>query len=217
MIGFIAAALLFAGGLSALQTLTIASAFPFMFVLLCFCYGLFKALKHDYMLQNSVQTHNTSVQFSKANISWKERLDALLVHPLKPEAESFLSQVACPALTQLVEQFSANGLSAKLIEDSDKIRLTIYKEEAENFAYGIRLRHFVMPSYADEQHNNYYRAEVFLLQGGQQYDVFGYTEDQIIADVISQYERHLHFLYLASSEILEEEASPMQQAQQQNT
>ncbi|GDY25531.1 choline transporter [Agarivorans sp. Toyoura001] len=213
VIGFIAAALLFAGGLSALQTLTIASAFPFMFVLLCFCYGLFKALKHDYMLQNSVQTHNTSVQFSKANISWKERLDSLLVHPLKPEAENFVSDVVRPALTQLVEQFTENGLNAKLIEDSDKIRLTIYKEEAENFAYGVRLRHFMLPSYADEKHNDYYRAEVFLLQGGQQYDVFGYTEDQIIADVISQYERHLHFLYLASSEILEKEESPMQQAQ----
>ncbi|MDO6687246.1 MULTISPECIES: BCCT family transporter [unclassified Agarivorans] len=213
VIGFIAAALLFAGGLSALQTLTIASAFPFMFVLLCFCYGLFKALKHDYMLQNSVQTHNTSVQFSKANISWKERLDSLLVHPLKPEAENFVSGVVRPALTQLVEQFTENELNAKLIEDSDKIRLTIYKEEAENFAYGVRLRHFMLPSYADEKHNDYYRAEVFLLQGGQQYDVFGYTEDQIIADVISQYERHLHFLYLASSEILEKEESPMQQAQ----
>ncbi|WP_432454005.1 MULTISPECIES: BCCT family transporter [unclassified Agarivorans] len=212
LIGFIAAALLFAGGLAALQTLTIASAFPFMFVLLCFCYALLKALKHDYMLQNSVQTHNTSVQFSKANISWKDRLDSLLVHPLRPEAQGFVSQVVRPAFMQLVEHFSANGLNAKLIEDSEKIRLTIYKEEAENFAYGIRLRHFVMPSYADEKHNDYYRAEVFLLQGGQQYDVFGYTEDQIIVDVISQYERHLHFLYLASSEILEEEESPMQQA-----
>ncbi|MCM2680203.1 BCCT family transporter [Echinimonas agarilytica] len=205
MIGFIAAALLFAGGLSALQTLTIASAFPFMFVLLCFCYALFKALRHDFMLQTSVQNHNTSVQFSKANISWKERLDSLLVHPMKPEANDFIDGVVRPALAQLAEQFSANGLNAKLLEDEERIRLTIYKEDAENFAYGVRLRHFALPSYADETHNDYYRAEVFLLQGGQQYDVFGYTEEQIIADVISQYERHLHFLYLASSEVLEHE------------
>ncbi|MCE2569874.1 BCCT family transporter [Motilimonas eburnea] len=207
MIGIIASALLYAGGLQALQTLTIASAFPFMFVMLLFCYGLFKALRHDLMLQNSVQNHNTSVQFAQSQVPWQERLNTLLVHPRLKQAESFIESTVRPALTELCEQFKKAGINAKLIEDQEKIRLTIYKEEAENFSYGIRLRHFVVPTYADEKHDDYYRAEVFLLQGGQQYDVFGYTQEQIIADAITQYERHLHFLYLASSEILEEEAA----------
>ena len=207
MIGIIASALLFAGGLQALQTLTIASAFPFMFVMMLFCYGLFKALRHDLMLQKSVQNHNTSVQFAQSEVHWKERLNTLLVHPRLGQAEQFIANTVRPALTQLSAQFEQIGVNAKLIEDSEKIRLTIYKEDAENFSYGIRLRHFVVPSYAEEKHDDYYRAEVFLRQGGQQYDVFGYTQEQIIADVITQYERHLHFLYLASSEILEEEAS----------
>ncbi|MFO6424244.1 BCCT family transporter [Motilimonas sp. KMU-193] len=207
MIGLIASALLYAGGLQALQTLTIASAFPFMFVMLLFCYGLFKALRHDLMLQNSVQNHNTSVQFAQSQVPWQERLRTLLVHPRLKQAESFLDSTARPALTELCEHFQSTGINAKLIDDDEKVRLTIYKEEAENFSYGIRLRHFAVPAYADEQHDDYYRAEVFLLQGGQQYDVFGYTQEQIIADAITQYERHLHFLYLASSEILEEDAA----------
>lgn len=206
MIGIIASSLLFAGGLQALQTLTIASAFPFMFIMLLFCYGLFKALRHDLMLQKSVQHHNTSVQFSQSQVHWKDRLNTLLVHPRLNQAERFIENVVHPALTELCEQFKQTGVNAKLNQTDEKIRLTIYKEDAENFSYGIRLRHFVVPSYADEKYDDYYRAEVFLLQGGQQYDVFGYTKEQIIADVITQYERHLHFLYLASSEILEEEA-----------
>ena len=42
-------------------------------------------------------------------------------------------------------------------------------------------------------------------RAGQQYDVLGYSKEQIIADALTQYERHLHFIYLATSEILEEE------------
>lgn len=209
VIGLIAATLLYAGGLHALQTLTIASAFPFMFVVLAICISLFKALKHDFMLQNSVQNHNTSVQFSSANIHWKERLGALMSHPGQNQTHNFVDSVALPALEQLAEQLEENGVVSKVQVEDERIRLTIYKEEAENFVYGIRIRHFVMPTYAeDEKNDDYYRAEVFLLRGGQQYDVFGYTQEQIIVDAISQYERHLHFLYLASSEILEDEAGP---------
>ncbi len=205
MIGIVALVLLYAGGLSSLQTLVIASAFPFLFVIILFCFSLFKALRHDYMLINSVQSHNTSVQFSKANVSWQERMDSLLVNPSHKEAQDFLQLEVRPAMSKLVKQFESNGFATKLLEEDERVRLVVIKDEVENFSYGIRLRQFAVPVYADETREGYYRAEVFLHQGGQQYDVYGYNEDQIIADFISQYERHLHFLYLASSEILDDE------------
>ena len=40
----------------------------------------------------------------------------------------------------------------------------------------------------------YYQAEVFLREGGQHYDVMDWTVDDILQDIIDQYERHLHFL-----------------------
>ena len=46
----------------------------------------------------------------------------------------------------------------------------------------------------------YYRAEVYLEQGGQHYDVMGYTEDQILADVVTQYEKYLHYLHLSNAD-----------------
>lgn len=45
--GSIAAVLLFTGGLSALQTASIASAFPFMLVMFVMCYAMYKALKAE--------------------------------------------------------------------------------------------------------------------------------------------------------------------------
>jgi choline/glycine/proline betaine transport protein len=41
----------------------------------------------------------------------------------------------------------------------------------------------------------FYRAEVHLSEGGQDYDVMGWTMEQIITDVVDQYEKHLHFLH----------------------
>ncbi len=45
----------------------------------------------------------------------------------------------------------------------------------------------------------YARLEVHLLDGGQNYDVMGYTYTQLIDDVLDQYERHLEFLRLNAS------------------
>lgn len=45
--GVVAAALLLAGGLSALQTASIAAAFPISFVMIAMLWGLFKSLKED--------------------------------------------------------------------------------------------------------------------------------------------------------------------------
>ena len=46
----------------------------------------------------------------------------------------------------------------------------------------------------DEQ--TYYRAEVHLREGGQDYDIMGWSKLAVINDVIDQYHKHLHFLHL---------------------
>jgi choline/glycine/proline betaine transport protein len=40
-----------------------------------------------------------------------------------------------------------------------------------------------------------FRAEVHLAEGGQDYDVMGWSQEQIIVDILNQYEDHLHFLH----------------------
>ena len=77
-----------------------------------------------------------------------------------------------------------------------------------DFVYGVRARRFAAPSFAmgglrgkrgkSEQNRDrsHYRAEVYLREGGQQYNVVGYTKSQLIGDILDQYEKHLHFLHL---------------------
>ncbi len=54
LMGIVAIALLLAGGLSALQTVTIASALPFSVILLISIYGLLKALRRDLTKRESL-------------------------------------------------------------------------------------------------------------------------------------------------------------------
>ncbi|WP_338905249.1 hypothetical protein [Streptomyces nigra] len=45
-----------------------------------------------------------------------------------------------------------------------------------------------------EKRDTYVRFEVRLAEGNQDYDVMGYSKEQLIADALDQYERYLEFL-----------------------
>lgn len=36
---------------------------------------------------------------------------------------------------------------------------------------------------------------MFLSEGSQDYDIVGYTKEQITIDILNQYERHMQFLH----------------------
>ena len=52
----------------------------------------------------------------------------------------------------------------------------VEKDGAVDFLYEVSLRKFEVPEYAIAKNKKFCRAEVFLLNGGQDYDVFGYTK-----------------------------------------
>ncbi|WP_299494372.1 BCCT family transporter [uncultured Shewanella sp.] len=208
--GVVASVLLLAGGLQALQTITIASALPFLLVMLLMCLGLFKALKDDWLKLNSVQSHNTSVQYAETNMSWEERIDVLVCHPSHEEAQTFLKDIAAPAISKACRSFVKRNIQAEMRYIGDRVRFVIKEDEQHDFVYGLRIREHTIPnpieSEIKEGEESYYRVEVFLEHGGQHYDVMGYTQEQLLADVVTQYERYLHYLHLSSSEYLGEEA-----------
>jgi choline/glycine/proline betaine transport protein len=73
-----------------------------------------------------------------------------------------------------------------------------------DFIYDIRMRAYARPSFAYPERprdpdgdERYYRAEVFLRRGGQQYNIYGYEEEEIIEDILHQFEKYLHFLHIS--------------------
>ncbi len=200
--GIVAAVLLLSGGIDALHTMTIISSIPIIILIIAGLYGFIKSLRADYQLMNSVKNHNTVVQYAQASSSWKDRLEMLTSHPAQKEATKFLKEVVRPALNEVRDEMIDRGLDVELSEKADKsVALNIKNGDAEDFLYNIRLRTFEVPDYAKEEKNTYVRAEVFLSNGGQDYDVYGYSKEQIVADLITQYEKHFHFLHVKNSEV----------------
>ncbi|MEK9586537.1 MAG: choline transporter, partial [Halieaceae bacterium] len=68
-------------------------------------------------------------------------------------------------------------------------------------SYEVRARLHPMPDASllggtsDDDVAGFYRAEVHLAEGGQDYDVMGWSQEQVIVDILNQYEEHLHFLH----------------------
>lgn len=204
--GVVASVLLVAGGLQALQTAAIASAMPFLIVMLLMCVGLYKALKDDWLKINSVQSHNTSVQYVKANMTWQDRLDILVSMPTREDAQNYLDTIAQPALTEMRDTLISKGQLADIIFKDERVRLVIGPDDLLSFVYGLRIRAYTVTGTTEENISSdqaYYRVEVFLEHGGQQYDVMGYTQEQITADIVTQYERYLHYVHLSHAELVD--------------
>ncbi|MDJ0387935.1 BCCT family transporter [Roseomonas sp. E05] len=196
--GVIAAVLLASGGLQALQTAAIASALPFAIIMLLICYGLWRGLQREGLRQNALATNLPPRQ----GLSWQRQLHGILAHPHKAEVLRFLEETAAPALEAVAAELRGRGLSAELHRREGRLRLVSMPGALEEFQYGVRLREYAMPSFTyfesapeRERHEHYYRAEVFLEEGSQDYDVMGYTREEMIQDVLAQYDRHFQYLH----------------------
>ncbi len=199
--GVVAAALLLSGGLGALQTMTIASAFPMILMISIGCLGLLKSLKADYLLLSSVQHYSSSANFAPVKVLWKDRLKSMVSLPNESQVETFLESIAYPALEELSQELRRNGLDVRVFKKSfGSVGLLIMKNDVEDFVYRIQSIAYSCPPYVVTEQDIYYRADVFLRQGGQGYDIYGYSKEEVIGDALTQYEKHLHFLHVANFE-----------------
>ena len=204
LMGVVAIALLLADGLKALQTATIASALPFSIVLLASIWGLFKALHLDATKQTlRYQAITTSPATPRAYSDWQRRLRNLMMFPRRSHVTRFITDVARPACEDVAAELRKQGYGVTVSEGEDRrIRIEIVHEGEPDFIYEVRPRAYAMPSFvpgSDEDEpgeRKYFRAEVHLQEGGQDYDIMGWSRDGVIGDILDQYERHMHYLHM---------------------
>lgn len=204
LIALVASVLLVAGGLGALQSLTIASALPFSFMLLWAIFGLIRALNVEALKKASLlDSMNTTplLNTSGAGDDWKLRIDNLANLPPKSHVRDFIKSIVAPGMKAVASELQKKDYDVAIEQSKDRIDLKISHGDEEDFTYGVRVWRSETPSFAtpdgsEQDSDQYYRAEVFLKEGSQNYDVMGYTREQLINDVLDQYEKHLHFLAL---------------------
>ena len=203
MIGVSALVLLLAGGLSALQTAAIASALPFSLAILAAIWGFVRALSVDHAKRQTLHLTSVAPTGGPRSTDWRERLRNVLHYPERTQVETFLRNTAHGALEQFAEELRNNGLEARVtIDDAgQQVGMSVMHGDEIDFQYWVVARHHATPTEAlggedGEGDSGYYRAEVHLNEGSQDYDVMGWTQEQVVHDLLEQYEKHLHFLHV---------------------
>jgi len=201
--GAVAIALLLADGLTALQTATIASALPFSIILLLSLWGLFKALKLDATKRGIRYQSLTLSRPARGGQSWERRLRNMVMMPRRAHVLRFISDVARPALEDVADELRKQGYAVEVRDDENEggVILEVSHGDHLDFSYAVQPQAFVRPSLtpdeaADEDERKYFRAEVHLREGGQDYDIMGWSRDAVIGDILDQYERHRHYLHM---------------------
>ena len=201
--GVVAAVLLLAGGLKALQTAALASALPFAVVMLFICYGLLRALQTENKGQAMDLSLAAGMPSSEEGLSWQQRLASITGFYDKQEITAFLGGTVQPALEAIAAQMRENGLVPALTQGEERLELQVPHGDRGTFRYTVRARSYRSPSFAWAEsrngppENRHYRAMASSSEGEQQHDVTGYTSEQLINELLNQYARFRHVRRLA--------------------
>ena len=200
LMAVLAIVLLLVGGLGALQSATMMSALPVTFIMLLICWGLVKALRLDVIKMNALQEARITPRAIQNPRSWQQRLGLIMHYPhTETEVSQYIQTEVSKAFQSVQKEFQRRKLTVTIRLIADGLELRVDHHDEINFIYQVVIRETVPPSFMPEMtadEISYYQAEVFLKEGGQNYDVMDWTSDDLLQDIIDQYERHLHFLSL---------------------
>ena len=202
--GGMAIALLLADGLQALSTATLASALPFACVLLVVMWGLVKALREDVTKRDThTQLHLAPRHGGPTTLDWQRRLRNLTTYPRRRHIQRFMEEVVTPALEEVAAALTKQGANTTVEQTAKQVALHVEHDSELDFVYKVRPEAYPLPAFVendeeddDSSERKYFRAEVHLREGGQNYDVMGWSRAEVIDDILDQYERHLHYLHL---------------------
>lgn len=200
LMALLAIILLLAGGLQALQSATIMSALPFTFIMLLICWGLIKALHLDVTKMHALQAARITPRAIQNPRSWQQRLGLIMHYPhTQEEVQQYIRSTVNKAFISFQTELKRRQLQVNINALEQGIQLRVDHQGEINFIYQVVATETLSPSFMSELDHAgaaSYQAEVFLREGGQGYDVMEWTQEDLLQDIIDQYERHLHFLSL---------------------
>ncbi|MFT0892257.1 BCCT family transporter [Pseudochelatococcus sp. G4_1912] len=206
--GMVAASLLLAGGLAALQAVTIVSALPFTFVMIALVWALFQGMRAD-LAQQAAHANVPLLlpHHPVAGITWQRRLGLILHAPSLKEVQSFINKEVRSAFSQVAKELTDRGRPT-LVEDeqNDAVALRSPADGVRDFVYGISPNVERLPTYSTVgaiKPSYRYEARTYFANGGRGYDVMGMTREQLIADILAQFERYLILVQSPASQLLQ--------------
>jgi hypothetical protein len=210
-VGALTLALLQLDGIATVQSATVVMGLPFAFVVYLIMFSLWKSLRLEIVQREARKTalhgaisSRTEREPSDSNL-WKNRLDRANSFPTKQDMDDYLRGTATYALEQVATQMRTRGYDAILLTSElpdaelPQLDLEVRLHNERKFRYQLFPVSAERPDFC-EGDGEYYRLEVYDMTGSLGYDVYGYSENQIINNVLDLYERHLAFLYMQQSQ-----------------
>lgn len=198
LLALIAMAMIYAGGLNSLQTMTLISALPFGIIMFVLCIGLLKALRTDNLY------HGAKLPYGSRNWdgkNWHKRLEQILTFSQKTDIQRFFTEKVHPAFTELSDEFNKHGIKTKIIKGKRgelSIELMISHEQIWNFRYGVSTEKRNISDYLiDEDNtptadsNEQFIPITYYSDGRMGNDIQYLSKEEIIADILMEYERYI--------------------------
>jgi choline/glycine/proline betaine transport protein len=183
LLGLIAALLLLAGGLGALQAATLGAALPFVVIMILLSVGLVRQMNAD-VAGRVVETEGPPLA---------EQLKRILAPAGRRDIQRQIERNGLPALETVREGLAAEGLAAEVARDEDGVSLTAPVAGGRDFHYRLIARERPRPAMTALEAPERRRAMEWRLSARSDdvtrpRDVTGFTRDQLVADVLE----HLH-------------------------
>ncbi|MEO9336632.1 BCCT family transporter [Mesorhizobium sp. SB112] len=193
--GIVASVLLLTGGLAALQSATIATALPFSIVMLVLVWALFKGMKAD-VAQKSAHSGGIPQAQPASGLTWQRRLALIMNAPDDKDVDRFIEKSVLPALNSVAKELRKKDRHAEVVtnDETGAVSLTAPADDVRNFSYGVQRAEHKLPAFSAFEAAKMelrYEARTFFSDGSRGYDIMGMSEDQIINDVLVQFERYL--------------------------
>ena len=199
--------LLNAGGLKALQSMTLITALPFAIIMILFIVSLLKGLAIDQSYYDR--------SFSKTTIPWsgrlwKDRLKQIVASKDRASVDIFVNTVVNEAFTELQAEFRKNGIEASinLEKNPSKIELEIKHTVINNFIYGVETTSKKVSNYLVEEGNlpniqdkGTFFPKTYFGDTRESYDIQYFTKKELISDVLKHYDRFLDIVSDDSNEM----------------
>ena len=211
--------MLLAGGVITMEYATLIFALPVTVIAYLVMFSFYKALRIERAEQEGKVIRDPTITPSGGHIperSWKQRLGQMLTFASKKEGVQYLERVIRPALDDVAAEFRGQGYDAErqnadhdeTISTIDPTRpsgplLRVSTDGVHDFYYQVAMVATPAPTFSGKMASDndvYYRLEVTTQTGSGGYDLMGLSRQQVIDDVLEQYEAYITYIRSAREE-----------------
>lgn len=215
LLSLLSIGLLYSGGLTSLQTMTVIIALPFAIIMLLMCACLLWGL----LMDDAYFSRDLSKSTDYWNgTEWRQQLRKIITAGSMADYENFLKHIVDPAFEELTAEFGRNGITAR-VETHNEMgnisrELVVESGRFTDFRYGAGCKEnnisdsvvgsLSFPTINTEQS---YEPFCYFSDGRGGYSIKYMKKEELIIDVLRQYERYMrmvtsskHELYLTDQE-----------------